>query len=131
MSPYPGSHFDRAQQGPISVVALLGIPVGDELIWRVASYALLRVRGSEVAAGWKAQAIVKQFALRQRFVLLGKRFPAEGNYFASLRPRIPLALSWWIREEDHDAPAGRSKSPGYGHLKLPHLMIVDSAAEQR
>ena len=29
------------------------------------------------------------------------------------------------------APVGRSKSPGYGHLKLPHLMIVDSAAEQR
>jgi hypothetical protein len=28
-------------------------------------------------------------------------------------------------------PVGRSKSPGYGHLKLPHLMIVASAAEQR
>ncbi len=27
-------------------------------------------------------------------------------------------------------PAGRSKSPGYGHLKLPHLMIAVSA-EQR
>ncbi|WP_028133739.1 hypothetical protein [Bradyrhizobium japonicum] len=28
-------------------------------------------------------------------------------------------------------PVGRSKSPGYGHLKLPHLMIAGSAAEQR
>ena len=28
-------------------------------------------------------------------------------------------------------PAGRSKSPGCGHLKLPHLMITGSAAEQR
>ncbi|WP_249169898.1 cupin domain-containing protein, partial [Bradyrhizobium liaoningense] len=25
-------------------------------------------------------------------------------------------------------PVGRSKSPGYGHLKLPHLMIAVSAA---
>ncbi|WP_211434868.1 hypothetical protein, partial [Bradyrhizobium diazoefficiens] len=24
-------------------------------------------------------------------------------------------------------PVGRSKSPGYGHLKLPHLMIAVSA----
>ncbi|MEY9600179.1 hypothetical protein ABIF74_004871 [Bradyrhizobium japonicum] len=29
------------------------------------------------------------------------------------------------------APVGRSKSPGYGHLKLPHLMIAVSAAEQQ
>src|SRR5512132_1810740 len=28
-------------------------------------------------------------------------------------------------------PVGRSKSPGYGHLKLPHLMIAVSAAEQQ
>ena len=28
-------------------------------------------------------------------------------------------------------PAGRSKSPGYGHLKLPHSIIAVSAAEQR
>ncbi|MCP1932632.1 NAD(P)-dependent dehydrogenase (short-subunit alcohol dehydrogenase family) [Bradyrhizobium elkanii] len=30
-----------------------------------------------------------------------------------------------------NCPVGRSKSPGYGHLKLPHLMITGSAAEQR
>ncbi|MEY9134101.1 hypothetical protein ACVIWV_000018 [Bradyrhizobium diazoefficiens] len=30
-----------------------------------------------------------------------------------------------------DCPVGRSKSPGYGHLKLPHLMIAVSAAEQQ
>ncbi|MHC2397758.1 hypothetical protein ACVMGC_002302 [Bradyrhizobium barranii subsp. barranii] len=29
------------------------------------------------------------------------------------------------------APVGRLKSPGYGHLKLPHLMIAVSAAEQQ
>ena len=29
------------------------------------------------------------------------------------------------------APVGRSKSPGYGHLKLPHSIIAVSAAEQR
>jgi hypothetical protein len=28
-------------------------------------------------------------------------------------------------------PAGRSKSPGYGHLKLPHLMITGNGTEQR
>ncbi|MHC2600144.1 hypothetical protein ACVL92_000958 [Bradyrhizobium liaoningense] len=28
-------------------------------------------------------------------------------------------------------PVGRSKSPGYGHLKLSHLMIAVSAAEQQ
>lgn len=28
-------------------------------------------------------------------------------------------------------PVGRSKSPGYGHLKLPHLMIVVSGTEPR
>lgn len=28
-------------------------------------------------------------------------------------------------------PVGRSKSPGYGHLKLPHLMMAVRAAEQR
>lgn len=28
-------------------------------------------------------------------------------------------------------PVGRSKSPGYGHLKLPHSIIAVSAAEQR
>ena len=29
------------------------------------------------------------------------------------------------------SPVGRSKSPGYGHLKLPHSIIAVSAAEQR
>ncbi|MEY9228493.1 hypothetical protein ABIF68_007704 [Bradyrhizobium japonicum] len=32
---------------------------------------------------------------------------------------------------DLSGPVGRSKSPGYGHLKLPHLMIAVSAAEQQ
>ncbi|MDA9489237.1 hypothetical protein XI08_08515 [Bradyrhizobium sp. CCBAU 11361] len=31
----------------------------------------------------------------------------------------------------HAIPVGRSKSPGYGHLKLPHLMIAVSATEQQ
>ena len=30
-----------------------------------------------------------------------------------------------------ERPVGRSKSPGYGHLKLPHPIIAVSAAEQR
>ncbi|WP_212479482.1 hypothetical protein, partial [Bradyrhizobium liaoningense] len=39
----------------------------------------------------------------------------------------------WDREahrsqEYSQVPVGRSKSPGYGHLKLPHLMIAVSAA---
>jgi hypothetical protein len=34
-----------------------------------------------------------------------------------------------IETEIDAAPVGRSKSPGYGHLKLPHLMIAVSAAE--
>ncbi|MHC2893768.1 hypothetical protein ACVIU4_004922 [Bradyrhizobium barranii subsp. barranii] len=43
----------------------------------------------------------------------------------------PLTLKaacdrWW-----NTYPVGRSKSPGYGHLKLPHLMIAVSAAEQQ
>ncbi|MCP1744126.1 hypothetical protein J2R73_006848 [Bradyrhizobium japonicum] len=33
--------------------------------------------------------------------------------------------------EPPEIPVGRSKSPGYGHLKLPHLMIAVSAAEQQ
>jgi cytochrome c5 len=28
-------------------------------------------------------------------------------------------------------PVGRSNSPGYGHLELPHLMIAGGAADQR
>jgi hypothetical protein len=36
-----------------------------------------------------------------------------------------------IRDELQLIPVGRSKSPGYGHLKLPHLMIAVSAAEQQ
>ena len=33
--------------------------------------------------------------------------------------------------DDGIIPVGRSKSPGYGHLKLPHSIIAVSAAEQR
>ncbi|MEY9401814.1 hypothetical protein ABIF79_008189 [Bradyrhizobium japonicum] len=33
--------------------------------------------------------------------------------------------------DERQNPVGRSKSPGYGHLKLPHLMIAVSAAEQQ
>ena len=28
-------------------------------------------------------------------------------------------------------PVGRSNSPGYGHIKLPHLMVPDRTAEKR
>ncbi|MBX9591352.1 MAG: hypothetical protein K2X43_18850, partial [Hyphomonadaceae bacterium] len=43
---------------------------------------------------------------------------------------------WWpelrakakIRAPGFEGPVGRSKSPGYGHLKFPHLMIAVSAA---
>ncbi|MGX1015574.1 putative transcriptional regulator [Bradyrhizobium japonicum] len=36
-----------------------------------------------------------------------------------------------LRSGETSFPVGRSKSPGYGHLKLPHLMIAVSAAEQQ
>ena len=39
---------------------------------------------------------------------------------------IVLNLIGWIAY-----PVGRSKSPGYGHLKLPHPIFAVSAAEQR
>ncbi|MBX9591221.1 MAG: hypothetical protein K2X43_18185, partial [Hyphomonadaceae bacterium] len=42
------------------------------------------------------------------------------DVFASVR-RAPKTLIDRI-------PVGRSKSPGYGHLKFPHLMIAVSAA---
>jgi len=35
---------------------------------------------------------VKQFTNQQRFVLLGRNFPAEGNYFPSLSPRLGCAV---------------------------------------
>ncbi len=41
------------------------------------------------------------------------------------------ALHAKIGELALENPVGRSKSPGYGHLKLPHLMIAVSAAEQQ
>ncbi|MHC2378796.1 GH15 family glucan-1,4-alpha-glucosidase [Bradyrhizobium liaoningense] len=49
--------------------------------------------------------------------------------------KAPL-LHWrTLRDAIHrdvcNSPVGRSKSPGYGHLKLPHLMIAVSAAEQQ
>ncbi|MEY9634273.1 hypothetical protein ABIF66_002502 [Bradyrhizobium japonicum] len=36
-----------------------------------------------------------------------------------------------VWRHEYAVPVGRSKSPGYGHLKLPHLMIAVSAAEQQ
>ncbi|MEY9750115.1 hypothetical protein ABIF65_009489 [Bradyrhizobium japonicum] len=55
--------------------------------------------------------------------------------------RAPMAVwiyvntSKQICDKDHiklfATPVGRSKSPGYGHVKLPHLMIAVSAAEQQ
>ncbi|WP_461319508.1 helix-turn-helix domain-containing protein [Bradyrhizobium barranii] len=41
------------------------------------------------------------------------------------------AVSQAVRRAEAAVPVGRSKSPGYGHLKLPHLMIAVSAAEQQ
>jgi hypothetical protein len=43
------------------------------------------------------------------------------------RERVDVVLAQKILHR----PVGRSKSPGYGHLKLPHLMIAVSAAEQQ
>ncbi|WP_193375821.1 hypothetical protein [Bradyrhizobium elkanii] len=49
----------------------------------------------------------------------------------SLKRLFPLLVSdAFTVAKDLTNPAGRSKSPGYGHLKLPHLMIAVSA-EQR
>ncbi|MHC2368148.1 transposase [Bradyrhizobium diazoefficiens] len=42
-----------------------------------------------------------------------------------------LVLVYKRLGRDGRFPVGRSKSPGYGHLKLPHLMIAVSAAEQQ
>ena len=42
------------------------------------------------------------------------------------KPDEELAIGF-----DDGSPVGRSKSPGYGHLKLPHSIIAVSAAEQR
>jgi transposase len=43
---------------------------------------------------------------------------------------LELLADEMVRLTSHD-PAGRSKSPGYGHLKLPHLMTTGRAAELR
>ncbi|MCP1746883.1 hypothetical protein ABIF65_008972 [Bradyrhizobium japonicum] len=49
-----------------------------------------------------------------------------GNALRALGHRLDIR-----RPRFGDPPVGRSKSPGYGHLKLPHLMIAVSAAEQQ
>ncbi|MEY9520157.1 hypothetical protein ABIF70_001298 [Bradyrhizobium japonicum] len=54
------------------------------------------------------------------------------RHVANFDPRTEVPpvgmLPGWKRAKP---PVGRSKSPGYGHLKLPHLMIAVSAAEQQ
>ena len=42
--------------------------------------------------------------------------------------KLPI---WRGPDRTVQRPVGRSKSPGYGHLKLPHSIIAVSAAEQR
>jgi len=44
---------------------------------------------------------------------------------------LPADVRALFRAQEAMIPVGRSKSPGYGHLKLPHLMIAVSAAEQQ
>ncbi|MGC0391070.1 LssY C-terminal domain-containing protein [Bradyrhizobium sp. USDA 241] len=48
----------------------------------------------------------------------------------TLRSSIEIVGSV-VLDRPYRDPVGRSKSPGYGHLKLPHLMIAVSAAEQQ
>lgn len=60
-------------------------------------------------------------------------FPAPRP--ASQSPQRPVPdwsyIDKELRRRNVTRPVGRSKSPGYGHLKLPHLMIAVSAAEQQ
>ncbi|MHC2892214.1 ABC-type nitrate/sulfonate/bicarbonate transport system permease component [Bradyrhizobium barranii subsp. barranii] len=60
----------------------------------------------------------------QEIVLLG----ALPYIVVGLRTAVSISFYTLVAAE---LPVGRSKSPGYGHLKLPHLMIAVSAAEQQ
>ncbi|MGC0387736.1 MULTISPECIES: transposase [Bradyrhizobium] len=51
--------------------------------------------------------------------------------FVSIELSDPVASGKSEGPVEITIPVGRSKSPGYGHLKLPHLMIAVSAAEQQ
>lgn len=53
----------------------------------------------------------------------------EVHQGASLLYRIEIDSFGKTSNDGH--PVGRSKSPGYGHLNFPHLMIVVIGAEPR
>jgi len=53
--------------------------------------------------------------------------PMRPNKAYSTPEKLPVSLE----VEGGIRPAGRSKSPRYGHLKIPHLMITGNATEQR
>ncbi|MEY9528848.1 peptidoglycan/LPS O-acetylase OafA/YrhL [Bradyrhizobium japonicum] len=83
-------------------------------------------------------------------MVLSQRYASAGAFYLSRAFRIfptywlvaALAFALWPVNDFREiaslgwqpailVPVGRSKSPGYGHLKLPHLMIAVSAAEQQ
>ncbi|MHC2381467.1 transposase [Bradyrhizobium liaoningense] len=57
----------------------------------------------------------------------------EGDVFRHMFERVVegCIAAGLVGGDGFAVPVGRSKSPGYGHLKLPHLMIAVSAAEQQ
>ncbi|WP_461327000.1 hypothetical protein [Bradyrhizobium barranii] len=54
-----------------------------------------------------------------------------GNDTSILADHDAIGIGLNLDRSSDCTPVGRSKSPGYGHLKLPHLMIAVSAAEQQ
>lgn len=86
-------------------------------------------------------ALLAEDASSNRIDLVVRPTRSGQRYFPSRDAGIVEFHGVGLRTTDHvrdlgfwralGAPVGRSKSPGYGHLKLPHLTIAVSAAEQR
>ena len=91
---------------------------------------------------WRKKFGYNQFEAAEK---LGVNRGAVQNWEREIRP-VPKAVELACEELNQFAkrhpgfgpvllvytdPVGRSKSPGYGHLKLPHSIIAVSAAEQR
>ncbi|MBR0879592.1 non-homologous end-joining DNA ligase [Bradyrhizobium liaoningense] len=91
---------------PSGVAALyLGKNEGNELVYM-----------GKVGTGW-SRTVSSQIRKQLDTVVSPK---------SKLTKAIRKPKATWV-----EPPVGRSKSPGYGHLKLPHLMIAVSAAEQQ
>ena len=63
----------------------------------------------------------------------GARFPSSSESIEAFSLRLPNGSSMGLEPflAATSTPVGRSKSHGYGHLKLPHPIFAVSAAEQR